>query len=79
MRTIVINNVHKHMSSLLELGSHVAQAGLKFSMKPKLALNSCSSCLYFLSAGITGICYQAWLLRTVLVMQLRLVLNSESP
>jgi hypothetical protein len=31
------------------------------SLKPRLALNSCSSCFYLPSAEITGMCHQAWL------------------
>lgn len=42
---------------------HVAQANSKLAMKPKMILNSWSSCLLFLSTERTGVHDLAWVVR----------------
>lgn len=42
-----------------KIGSYLAQAGLELVMEVKLALNSWSSCLCLLVAGVTVMCHDA--------------------
>lgn len=47
--------------SLLETGSHTAQAGPKLTMLTRITVNSESSCLFFPSERTADVHYHAWI------------------
>lgn len=48
---------------LFEVWSSVAQVSLKLAIHLSMPLNFCSSCLYLLSAGVTGMHYFIWFIQ----------------
>lgn len=68
-------------SLVVLLRSHsVAEAGLKFTLQPRMASNSQRyACFCFLSAEVKGLCHHAWLLHLCEVNSLFRTQSSLSP